>query len=417
MTTSLVVRCEEAATGETVTRIFEYAKYSSAVELQIGEDLVNRCSVLRDLKHVLGEAPLPQVDPQSFRLWIRGDYDGHAAFSTALGALQVLHFVLETTLPASRRGCSHARSAAHIRATECLCQRYIGYGALYCCILTGSGLQVAIFLGDDRQDVWAQVAGTLLFSCLASISRASGTPAHVVDVVESLGSDVTAKLLSAAPLDCILAHFSRESHARAIQLRTHNDDNGPHLTIEVSERFSAVHAAALIAALNSFPTADQHVSVTVRPSWHAFPPGSPRLHPSLSTHASAAWGTPFVSAERWLAAVTAVAESLAGMPHLRHLFCISCSLNAAAASSLPLASVATLHLRENDIGTVGFAQAEQKKPLLDSFVRRLVTTDVSKLPYNTTIQVCAVQSMHNCNRTANMYSCKGSEVLLSRQLR
>lgn len=91
MVPNLSVRCERSVTGEVITRIFEHhPKYSSTVELHVGDDLVRRCSVLRDLKHVLGEAPLPQVDPQSFRLWILGDYDGHSVFRTALGALQVL---------------------------------------------------------------------------------------------------------------------------------------------------------------------------------------------------------------------------------------------------------------------------------------------------------------------------------------
>lgn len=246
-----------------------------------------------------------------------------------------------------------------------------------------------MFLGDDRQETWAQIAGTLLFGCLTTDVRTCGTPAHVVNLVESLGDDVHQKLLSAAPLDCILAHFSRASHARAIQLRTHYDDHGPHLTVEVSERFSTIHAEALMAVLKSVPTAKQHVSVTVRPSWHAVRRGTSRPHPSLSTQASAAWGTPFVVPERWLSSVAAVAKALQVMPRLCHLYCNCCSLEAAAAAALPLNAVATLHLQENDLGqSVGFLEADTRKPLFDTFVRRLVTPDVSRLVYNTIIQVC-----------------------------
>lgn len=264
-------------------------------------------------------------------------------------------------------------------------------------------MQIAIFLGDDRQEEWAQIAGTLLFGCLTTDLRTCGTPAHVVNLVESLGDDVHQKLLSAAPLDCILAHFSRASHARAIQLRTHCDDHGPHLTVEVSERFSTMHAEALMAVLKSVPPTMQHVSVTVRPSWHAARPGKSRPHPSLSTQASAAWGTPFVVPERWLSAVAAVAKALQVMPRLSHLFCNCCSLETAAAASLPLNSVATLHLQENDLGhSMGFLEADTRKPLFDTFVRRLVTHDVGRLIANTVIQV-RLSPSHNTRRRNTCY--------------
>ena len=87
---ALVFRCEQTKSGDVVTRVFEHCDVSSSsVELHVGEHLVMRCAVLRDLQHVLGEAPLPQVDPRSFRLWLHGEYDGHSDFGAALGALQV----------------------------------------------------------------------------------------------------------------------------------------------------------------------------------------------------------------------------------------------------------------------------------------------------------------------------------------
>eukprot|EP00892_Ulva_mutabilis_P004933 jgi/Ulvmu1/2811/UM142_0009.1 len=335
MAQALVVRCELTNSGEIVTRVFEHQPISAtSIELHVGDHLVNRCSVLRDLKHVLGEAPLPHADPRSFRLWLHGEYDGQSDFRAALGALQI-----------------------------------------------------AIFLGDDGQDEWARIAGVLLCGSLADGLRATGTLPHAVRLVESLGDDALDKVISATPLDYVLAEFSEASHIRAVQLRTHYDDSGPHLTIELSERFSDSHAAALIAAVTSRCNSVQHTSVTLRPSWLAFPPGTPRPHPALSGKASTAWGTPFVNAERWNGAVTAVAQALAAMPQLSHLYCPTCSLGAAAAACLPLDSVATLHLQENELGqSMGFLGADHRKPVFDRFIRRLVSHDVSQVAVNTVIQ-------------------------------
>lgn len=249
-------------------------------------------------------------------------------------------------------------------------------------------MQIAIFLGDDGQDEWARIAGTLLCACLADDVQSPRTPSQAVQLVENLGIDVRDKVISATPLDYILADFNRESHCRAIHLRTHHDDAGPHLTIELSERFSSTHAAALIAALDSDSCCEEHTSVTLRPSWLAFPPGTPRPHPALSGKASAAWGTPFVNTDRWNSAVTAVAQALAGMPQLRHLYCNSCGLGPAAAACLPLDSVATLQLQENELGqSMGFRETDKQKPVFDKFIRSLVSHDASEDGVNTTIQV------------------------------
>ena len=254
-------------------------------------------------------------------------------------------------------------------------------------------MQIAIFLGDDGQDEWARIAGTLLHGCLACELSVPDKPSHAVELVESLGDDVRDTVIRAAPFDCILAKFSGPTNARAVQLRTHHDDNGPHLTLEVSERFSFHHAQALVAALASDCSTEKHTSVTIRPSWLAFSPGTRRPHPSLSVKTSVAWGSPFVDTDRWNAAVIAVATALSSMPNLRHLHCSSCSLGAAAATCLPLHSVATLHLQDNELGdTMGFLGADKRKPVFDSFIRHLVSPagmgGLFQLGINTAIQVC-----------------------------
>lgn len=111
-----------------------------------------------------------------------------------------------------------------------------------------NAMQVAHFLGDERLPSWLQLAVNHLQSLLESNSDAKLVSNYVV-ATERLSMDVLDTLLEYLPLSTTLTHLSQPSHVRAIQVRVHQDEHGPHLVLEVNSSFSEEHACALTTAV------------------------------------------------------------------------------------------------------------------------------------------------------------------------
>lgn len=125
-------------------------------------------------------------------------------------------------------------------------------------------LQVAHFLGDVRLPLWIQLAVQHLQGLLASTSDAA-LLFNSVAATEGLSMDVLDALLEYLPLSTTLTHLSPSSHVRALQLRMHQDEHGPHLHVEVNASFSEAQSTALTAAVQDLPASLQPVTVTLKP--------------------------------------------------------------------------------------------------------------------------------------------------------
>jgi hypothetical protein len=207
-------------------------------------------------------------------------------------------------------------------------------------------MQIAHFLGDQRLPGWIKLAVNLLQRSLSTDIVSRSVREKHIAATEALSLDVLDAVLLDLPLVTTLSCLSRGSHVRAVQVRVHQDEYGPHLVLDVPACFSEEHASALSAALSQLQDDLKPVSVTLKPGNQRVRfPSSICIDDSPEGHRETPPGSQEVQA-----ALLHIAGTLRKLPRLSRLYSSRCSMLSSSLCCFPREHLRVLDVSDNDLG-------------------------------------------------------------------